>query len=194
MTHRFLIIFGLAIALLAISSAALAFTPFGSTAPAGSPQNGVSLANNKWHYVWDANVYAGLQSDLRWSRDNVYGATDLDTYTGTSGTHDVAAYSNDYGDNNAVAWVNCPSGATTSGTHPNRTCYGQTMYFNEYIDYADFYNTQARRRFVTCHELGHTIGLRHQMSFTSCLNTRGTPLAINYISSHEEASHVNPQY
>ena len=166
-------------------------TGFGSIASGGSPASSVSLANNKWHYVYDAFMDDSIRTSLRWSRDNVYGTTDLDTYTGTFEVHDVVATSGDYGVNGLVAWANCPGGATVSGSHPNQTCYGQSLAFNQNSTYSAYYDTENERRYVTCHELGHTVGLQHQSTYTSCLNSGN--YSITYISSHEE-DHINDYY
>lgn len=165
-------------------------TNFGSTQMGGTPTRGVSLANNEWHYVYDAFMDSTLRTSLRWARDNVYGATDLDTFTGTWDVHDVYATSGDYGNNNFFGWVECPAGATTSGSDPNRTCYGQILWLNEYYAYA--FDTENERRFQACHELGHTVGLRHPTSsYTTCMNTGN--LSTTSLGAHD-ISHINSHY
>lgn len=160
--------------------------------PGGSPQNAVSLGNNKWHYIYDEFMDPTLRTSLRWARDNVYDPTDLVALTGTWQVHDVFATSADYGNNGLYGWVDCPASATTTGSNPNRTCYGQTLYLNQYSGYAFAFDTENERRFQACHELGHTVGLRHPTSsYTTCMNTGA--LSTTSLHSHD-INHINSHY
>jgi hypothetical protein len=183
----------LASSLLALGVLQVAFgTNFGSTPRGGSPLNAVSLADDRTHYVYDDFLYYTWVSDFRWARDYIYGATDLDTYTGSWSLADVKVWSGDYGMNNAFGWVDCnESYATTSGWHPNLTCYGQDLYINLYSGYSYGYDSQSERIAQFCHELGHTVGLRHTSDYTSCMNTGN--ISSGYLGSHD-ISHLNAAY
>ena len=75
---------------------------------------------------------------------------------------DVTAFSEDYGENGAAGWVACPPDAP-QGTNPSghRWCQDQELFFNLNPRYAVFFADDASRDHVACHELGHTLGLRH---------------------------------
>jgi hypothetical protein len=75
---------------------------------------------------------------------------------------DVVAFSEDYGENGAAGWVACPrdapQGINASG---HRWCQSQELFFNLNPRYSIFFDDDASRDHVACHELGHTLGLRH---------------------------------
>lgn len=123
---------------------------------------------------------------------NVYDPTDLDMFQGTYSVFDVWATSGDYGQNGVFGWVDCPPSATTTGSHPGRTCYGQHLYLNQYSGYAYGFDTENERRFQTCHELGHTVGLNHPTSaYTTCMNSGN--LSTTALGSHD-VNHLDAHY
>jgi hypothetical protein len=139
----------------------------GSTACVGTPTNCVSWANNKWHAIrFDGvvgNQIPGLDSAVISVLSNVYDPTDLVAYRDESDPlPDVWIHDFDYGNNNGVVgWVVCASDNTgTGGAHPDRWCRGQHARFNSH--YIQYYDTSFERRRLACHELGHTLGLRHR--------------------------------
>ncbi|GAA4364883.1 hypothetical protein GCM10023146_06020 [Nocardioides caricicola] len=99
-----------------------------------------------------------------------------------------------YGDNGAIAWVNCPSGATETGSNPNRTCYGQRLNWNTYSGYASTWNTTYGARYVACRELGHTIGLRHTAQTGSCLRSQTPNSATTNTYSGQDVTQVLNHY
>jgi len=52
--------------------------------------------------------------------------------------------------------------------------------------------TLAQKRFLTCHELGHGIGLDHSTDSTSCLQT-GQAYSVTHYSAHDVA-HINGRW
>ena len=158
-------------------------TNFGSTSCGGTPVNCVSLANSWAHYVYFSNVRSDIKNATIWSLDNNYSPTDVEAVETSSSTdNDVSVHSYTYGQNGVFGWVNCPSDAVTSGSHPNRTCKGQVLKFNE--TYAYGFDTVDERRFQACHEMGHTLGLRHpEGDGDTCL--RQGNLSITHLRPHD---------
>lgn len=130
-----------------------------------NPPRCTSVANNLFHaVVFDDSLTDELAGSLRDSLAEDYGATKLRTVVQPEVTEstDVIAYSEDYGDNGAAGWVYCPpdapQGANLAG---DRWCQQQQMHFNLNPRYAVFFADDANRDHITCHELGHTVGLLH---------------------------------
>lgn len=93
---------------------------------------------------------------MQWALNNRFPLFDFTWQWVDGADYDVRVVDGTY-DNNQLAWVNCPSGATEGGSNPNRWCYGQKLTVNLAFDLPT-----AGRRYVACHELGHTVGLRHE--------------------------------
>jgi hypothetical protein len=176
---------------------------FGSTSCGGSPTNCVSLTNNIWHVIrWDGQVgnqIPNIDEAVLWALSNVYNPTDLVAYRDESDSlPDVWVHDFDYGYNNGVVgWVVCSSDNTgTGGSHPNHWCRGQHARFNAYFyyNYYGFFDTDAQSRNVACHELGHTLGLRHRTDTrSSCMWTYAGDGGASTLDSHDR-SHINGTY
>lgn len=129
------------------------------------PPRCTSVGDDLRHHVaFDASLTDALASALRASMAEDYGPTRLsliEDETITSFT-DVIAYSGDYGDNGAAAWVYCPS-ASLQGVNRagDRWCRHQELHLNLNPRFGLFFDDAASRSHVACHELGHTLGLRH---------------------------------
>ena len=130
-----------------------------------TPPRCTSVADDRRHLIYfDESLTEGLAASLRDTMAEDYGATQLIVLEESELTRltDVVAYSGDYGENGAAGWVYCPTEAE-QGANPrgDRWCRGQEMHFNINARYSVFFDDDASRDHVTCHELGHTIGLRH---------------------------------
>lgn len=130
-----------------------------------TPPRCTSVADDVRHLVHlDDSLTDGLAASLRDTMAEDYGATQLIVVEDAEVTPltDVVAFAGDYGENGAAGWVYCPSGAP-QGANPSgdRWCRGQEMHFNLNPRYAVFFADDGSRDHVTCHELGHTVGLRH---------------------------------
>jgi hypothetical protein len=133
--------------------------------PSRNPPRCTSVANDIQHFVYfDPSLTEGLAASLRDTLAEDYRPTDLITFERHTITRltDVIAQSADYGDNGAAGWVHCPPDAPQGvNERGDRWCQRQTMWFNLNPRYAIFFDDDASRDHVTCHELGHTLGMRH---------------------------------
>ena len=129
------------------------------------PPRCTSVANDMRHRVFfDSTLTDGLRSSLRDAMAEDYDPTDFTVTEETELTiaTDFVAYSQDYGDVGAAAWVYCPTDAPQgSNSEGDRWCRMQEIHFNLNSRYFVFFEDDDSRDHVACHEFGHTIGLRH---------------------------------
>ncbi|MGH9023643.1 MAG: hypothetical protein ACRDV9_11180 [Acidimicrobiia bacterium] len=190
-----------------VLAAPIAFSPhsaqanFGSIACSGTPTTCVSLGNNSTHVVAFSNLgndIPGMAENTQYAVDAAYNPTDLTAYVfGGDPTPDVIAFDFNFGNNGLVGWAVCPANNTgTGGSHPYVWCRGQNINFNSFFA-ADFDSTLDQRR-VACHEIGHTVGLRHynpQHSGTgSCMYNPANGSYTVLLSTHESNDHINSWY
>ena len=138
---------------------------FNCDRPGVDPPRCTSVADNLVHHVhFDQSLTEGLASSLRDTMVEDYTPTDFTMIEQPEVTWqtDVTVFSQDYGDNGAAGWVYCPTdapqGINSSG---HRWCRHQELHLNLNARYGAYFADDASRDHVTCHELGHTIGLRH---------------------------------
>jgi hypothetical protein len=129
------------------------------------PPRCTSVGDGLRHRVaFDDSLTDGLAEGMRHAMFEVYGATNLTVIEDPVPTRltDVIVYSTDYGDNGAAGWVYCPPDAPQGvNAHGHRWCQRQELHLNLNDRYAVFFADDGSRDHVACHELGHTIGLRH---------------------------------
>lgn len=162
-----------------------------TTPPNGSV--GVSLANNKWHAVRNDNASSARWSAITWAVNGPLDNTDLVAYTtSTDWVPDVWVQQAFLGIAPVApsANVRCPTYNTGYGG-PNllQWCRGQQITFN-----TNYGHTGSYGRFVACHELGHTVGLRHRTGW-GCMEVRGQgggSYPSDY-TSHDK-NHINGWY
>jgi hypothetical protein len=130
-----------------------------------TPQRCSSVGNDARHFVaFDATLTIGLAESLRDAMVEDYEPTKLEMILQDAVTPetDVIAFSQDYGNNGAAGWVNCPADAPQGiNRQHHRWCQQQELHFNLNPSMAAFFADDGSRDHVACHELGHTLGLRH---------------------------------
>jgi hypothetical protein len=101
---------------------------------------------------------------------------------------DVYAFDFAYGMTNWVAVTTCDDDAIYGGTDPGRWCRPQDIQFN-----TSYAQTTTSRKAIACHELGHTLCLRHRNSSepASCMQN-GSYTVTTFSTTHDSpllASH-----
>jgi hypothetical protein len=133
--------------------------------PNVSPPRCSSVGNDARHFVvFDATLTAGLAESLRDAMIEDYEPTKLEMILQDAVTPetDVIVFSQDYGNNGAAGWVNCPLHAPQGiNRQRHRWCQQQELHFNLNPSLAIFFADDGSRDHVACHEIGHTLGLRH---------------------------------
>ena len=129
------------------------------------PRHCVSVADNLRHHVFfHRSVPTALRHAVRRAMRDAYEPTVLTMIVDRQRTPrtDVIVYAGDYGQNGAAGWVHCPrSSPQGTNEHGHRWCRQQRLYFNRNPRYAAYLADAASRMHLACHELGHTVGLRH---------------------------------
>ena len=107
---------------------------FNCDRPGVFPPRCTSVANDMRHRVFfDSTLTDGLRSSLRDAMAEDYDPTDFTVTEETELTSatDVVAYSQDYGDVGAAAWVYCPTDAPQGvNSEGDRWCRMQEIHFN----------------------------------------------------------------
>lgn len=130
-----------------------------------TPPRCVSVGDNDRHYVYiDPSVPADLAASVRRAMREAYGPTALRMIEeeALSDRTDVIVLAADWGQNGAAGWVNCPADAPQGvNARGDRWCRHQELHFNLNARYGAFFADDDSRIHLACHEIGHTVGLRH---------------------------------
>lgn len=164
---------------------------WGSTGSAGvvGTTNAVSLLPDRTMTVKRVELTSSYSNAVFAIVTDRYNPTDLVASVGANTnscpTSDrICVFDHDYGNNNLYGWTACHSGS--AGSNPSRTCAHQWVRLNL------FYTPPSSSRLV-CHELGHTVGLRHGGETNSCVYS---PIADSTTTSltTQDVNHINAHY
>lgn len=149
--------------------------PFGSDIddPCNTAVTSQCVANNGTHWIERYYLESQQYSAMDWPRGTIYTLSQVGVDTKfCTASCDVRATDAYYGLNSYWAWTVCDEYATYEGnaaTHDG-WCFPQILVFN--LSYkASKYDTLSETQAVACHEVGHTLGLRHpkDSGSTSCM-------------------------
>jgi Metallo-peptidase family M12 len=178
------------LALLLVFLAACNFGSAMGTYRLNGTTGAVSLLPSNTMTVQAVNLSQWRFDGVRWTMTADYSPTRLNTalLRGNScpDTVHICVHANSYV-RNSFGWTSCRDG-TSAGRDPNRTCFFQVVRFNTRLSGPD-------RVRLACHELGHTVGLRHTGDNTSCMLGSytagdGGALALN----RHDRDHINDHY
>ncbi len=176
----------------------LAANPLGATNVGSAGTPGTAGTTNGVWYTPDAawkvakrDLTSTYSTGVTNAIAQSYNPTDLSVTVVTAATctnltphfHDVCVFDSDYGNNGVNGWNQC-AGVTT-GSHPNQVCSLQ------YVKINTRYSPPATR--VACHELGHSVGLRHTNANDSCMKSSADGGSASVLTSHDK-SHLNARY
>ncbi|MEW6225417.1 MAG: hypothetical protein AB1627_12395 [Chloroflexota bacterium] len=148
-----------------------------------------------WAAGLDVALYSLEDRQDRATRDTIstdYNPTDLLMTIVLSGD-DIGVFDGLYGTSgNVHAWTSCAPGATYSGSEAahTRACTPHDVHYN--LSFPAFFDSDGESFAIACHEIGHTVGLRHNgTGETTCM--REPPGTTKKISTHER-NHINANY
>lgn len=134
------------------------------------------IANDGSHSWYPMAVTANLLAATRTASATYDAVTDVSTFERSSSSNiDVIVMDDFTGLANIVAWTQCKVGAATGGTDPHAYCVPQLLRY-DLADTLD-YDSVGERSSIACQEMGHTLGLRHSSSTSSCMYTFRTTQA-----------------
>lgn len=136
--------------------------------PCDTDASSQCIANNGSHLWYPSNVTANLLAATRTASATYDAVADVSTSEQPSSSNvDVIVMDEFTGLVGIVAWTECADGAATGGTDPHAYCRPQWLRY-DLSDTLD-YDTVGERNSIACQEMGHTLGLRHSSSTSSCL-------------------------
>lgn len=160
----------------------------------GSSASGYRLAEDSYPGVAKLNLSYAASDGVNHTVINVYNPTDLlgailnnQTNCADSLGHDVCVLDANYGTTGWYGITECIG--TSFGSHPNMRCTRSRVRLN--LTYYSFWQNFPRH--LVCHEMGHSVGLQHRGSGSTCLYTPAFGPFPNYWDAHDNA-HVNAHY
>jgi hypothetical protein len=149
----------------------------GITWPCDTSPKSQCVANNVSHYYWvDPNVSLARANASTRGIQVIADGSEINRFVSVSRLNsDVIVITYTGTGIEAFAWGACiASGAHYGGSDPERWCWPQMLTWNLWNVAADKVNLPNEYEYIGCHEMGHTVGLRHAAA-PSCMQTTGKP-------------------
>jgi hypothetical protein len=147
------------------------------------------VANNRDHQLHYYQLLDPQENASKWVMNNVYAPTDVNYFQTTISNADAIVYDFTFGMTGWWGVTYCGSGAAEGGTDPNRWCRPFTVQYN--LSATHVFDSVADRRYIACHELGHSLGLRDVADGATCMDD--TEIVHSFLSTHQIAD-INGQY
>ena len=140
-----------------------------------------AMDNKTNHSVWiDPQIHPQLGNAIRNSIAEDYnalpGVTAYETTT-LSGSNRVRIFYATFEPTLPRAFTFCDEGSTTGlwNVRYHMWCRPQVIVYQATPNAVNCWNNGPCRRWLACHELGHTFGLQHSVSSETCMYTAGYP-------------------
>ncbi|MBF8290862.1 MAG: hypothetical protein HW391_1830 [Chloroflexi bacterium] len=120
------------------------------------------VANDANHFYALIELSPARLTATQRALGTLYGPnSDINVFTSNSSDLRVYEANNSV---NAFAWGQCAVGATYGGSDAAHTrwCQPQQVFWQTASAAASKVNTTAKYNYIGCHEVGHTVGLRHR--------------------------------
>lgn len=158
------------------------------------------VANDANHYYALIGLSTARAGATQRALSSLYGPnSDINVFTSNSSDLQVFQIDSML---DAYAWTRCAGGATYGGSDAAHTrwCQRQYIYWNIRSAVASKVNSTAKYNYIGCHEVGHTVGLRHRSgSPSTCMISASPPSSsapvptIDYNASADYAR-INDHY
>ena len=173
-TRLLAIVVGLTLGILPVGNPVSAFHDvyFGSSYAHICDETPLSqcVANDANHFYGFVDLSTSRQAATQRALSSLYGPnSDINVFN--SNNSDLRVYEADSAVD-AFAWGQCAVGATKEGSDAAHTrwCQPQNIYWQTSTAAASKVNTTAKYNYIGCHEVGHTVGLRHRSGTpTTCM-------------------------